>query len=191
MTPEPGVLMSGGTPPNFSRWRRPAATASQPRRRAQSSCGGGSAPSGAGTRVSRPRGPGRAPRFLPYRRRLSAAAKSNAAAARAAARAAAAAAATTAAQLGARRSRMLSSALTPPRWPPRAATSLHLPGPAPSRPAPPPASAPHHAPFPSRDTARGRAWVSAADWAPSAEAVTWTLAVMSSFRGHPASGCSF
>lgn len=65
MTPEPGVLVSGGTPPNFSRWRQPAATASQPRRRAQSSCGGGSAPSGAGTRVSQPRGPGRAPRFLP------------------------------------------------------------------------------------------------------------------------------
>lgn len=132
-------------PPNFSRSRSPAATASQPRRRAPSSRGGGSAPGGEGTLGPRPaRGPGQTPLpSLPLP--LSTAAKSNAAAA----------AATTAAQLGARRSRMLSSALTPPLWAPRAATSLHIPGPAPPRGhAPSPGVKPHPLPVTCRGTQR-------------------------------------
>ncbi|XP_076776983.1 uncharacterized protein LOC143436500 [Arvicanthis niloticus] len=140
-------------PPNFSRSWSPAVSASQPRPRAQSSRGGDSAQSG--ERTPGPlRPPARAEPLPSLPLPLSAAAESNAAAVPAAA--ATAAAATTAAQLGARRSRMLSSTLTPPFWAPGAATSLHIPMPAPLA-APPPAQGPGHALFPSRDAARRRA----------------------------------
>lgn len=69
VTPESGALVSGGTPVlNFSRLRSPAVTASQPRRRAQASRGGGSARSGERTRAPPPAGQG-GTTFLLYRYR--------------------------------------------------------------------------------------------------------------------------
>jgi hypothetical protein len=134
---------SGWTPTS------PTATASEPKRRAP--------PAAAETRrraglellpgVLRP---GRAPQTLrlPVTAAATARAKANATAAQAAAT-------TTAALPGARRGLMLSSAAPPPLWAPRAAAILHILEPSPSGPRPRLAGS-GHAPFPSRDGARGR-----------------------------------
>lgn len=139
VTPESGALVSAGTPQLLS-VPVTAVTASQPDG-GHSLAAVGARPGAA--RELRPfaRGPGRNP-FLPYRYRSR---RWPSRALLSPRLAAAATAATTAAQLGARRSRMLSSTLTPPFWAPRAATSLHIPKPAPLA-APPPAQGPGHAP---------------------------------------------